>query len=90
MVFYSCVQRKDFRTYCHDPPQFLKIPGSHTIFVDYQAIKQKYMQRQNMIFLENNFRVENTISYDASYFMRFISSNHCQEGSVINVYRIIF
>jgi hypothetical protein len=90
MIFYACVPGKDFRTYCHEPPQFLKIPGSHTIFVDYQDIKQKYMQRQNMIFVVNSFCVAKTITYDASYFMRFISSNHCQEGSIINVYRIIF
>jgi hypothetical protein len=90
MIFYGCVPGKDFRTYWHDPPQFLKIPGSHTIFVDYQDMKQKYMQRQNMIFLVNSFCVAKTISYDASYFMRFISSNHCQKGSIINVYRIIF
>ena len=90
MIFYGCVPGKDFRTYCHDPPQFLKIPGSHTIFVDYQDIKQKYMQRQNMIFVVNSFCIAKTITYDASYFMRFVSSNHCQEGSIINVYRIIF
>ena len=90
MIFYGCIPRKDFRTYCRDPPQFLKIPGSHTIFVDYQDIKQKYMLRQNMIFVENSFCVAKTITYDASYFMRFTSSNHCQEGSIINVYRIIF
>ena len=90
MIFYGCVPGKDFRRYWHDPPQFLKIPGSHTIFVDYQDMKQKYMQRQNMIFVVNSFCVAKTISYDASYFMRFISSNHCQKGSIINVYRIIF
>lgn len=90
-VFYRCHSRKDFSTYYRDPPEFLKLPTQGgNLFVSYPGIKQKYMQRQNMIFLENNFRVENTISYDASYFMRFISSNHCQEGSVINVYRIIF
>jgi len=90
MIFYRCIQGKDFRTYCDDPLEFLKIPGSHTIFVDYQDIKQKYMQRQNMIFVENSFRIENTITFDASYFMRYVSSNHCQKGSIIDVYRIIF
>ena len=90
-VFYSCVQGKDFRTYHRDLPQYLKIPtGTHTIFVNYQDIKQKYMQRQNMIFLEHNHQVQKTISYDASYTMAFVSSNHCQDGSVIDVYRIIF
>jgi len=90
MIFYRCVQGKDFRTYCDDPLEFLKIPGRHTIFVNYQDMKTKYMQRQNMIFVENSFRIENTITFDASYLMRFVSSNHCQKGSIIDVYRIIF
>ena len=90
MIFYRCIEQKNNFTYWRDTPQFLKIPGSHTIFVDYQNIKQKYMTRQNMIFVENSFRIERTITYDASYFMRYIGSNHCQDGSVIDVYRIIF
>lgn len=90
-VFYSCVHGKDPRTYHMDPPQYLKIPtGTHTIFVNYQDIKQKYMQRQNMIFLEYNQKLPKTITYDASYTMAFVSSNHCQDGSVIDLYRIIF
>jgi hypothetical protein len=90
-AFYSCEDRKDPRTYYTQPPEFLKIPTqSHTIFVSYQDIKQKYIQRQNMIFLEFNERVETTITYEASITMNFVSCNHCQEGSIINVYRIIF
>jgi hypothetical protein len=53
-------------------------------------MKTKYLQRQNMIFLEHSNKVEKTISYDASYFMYFVSRNHCQNGSVIDVYKIIF
>jgi hypothetical protein len=94
MVFYECIDqvpKKDPRTYYTQPPEFLKIPTqSHTIFLNYNDIKQKYIQRQNMIFLEFDNRVLKTMSYDASITMNFVSSNHCQEGSVINVYRIIF
>jgi hypothetical protein len=90
-AFYSCEDGKDPRTYYTQPPEFLKIPTqSHTIFVSYQDIKQKYIQRQNMIFLEFNERVETTITYEASITMNFVSSNHCQQGSIIDVYRIIF
>jgi hypothetical protein len=94
MVFYECIEqvpKKDPRTYYTQPPEFLKIPTqSHTIFVNYNDIKQKYIQRQNMIFLEYHNQVLKTMSYNASITMNFVSSNHCQEGSVINVYRIIF
>jgi hypothetical protein len=94
MVFYECIDqvpKKDPRTYYTQPPEFLKIPTqSHTIFLDYNDIKQKYIQRQNMIFLEFHNRVLKTMSYDASITMNFVSSNHCQEGSIIDVYRIIF
>ena len=90
-VFYNCIQGYDFRNYYRNPPDFLKIPtGTHTIFVSYQDMKAKYMQRQNMIFLEHNNIVEQTITYDASFNMAFVSGNHCQAGSIIDVYRIIF
>jgi hypothetical protein len=90
-VFYACIPRYDFRNYYRNPPEFLKIPtGTHTIFVSYQDMKTKYMQRQNMIFLEHNNKVEKTITYDASFNMAFVSGNHCQKGSIIDVYRIIF
>jgi hypothetical protein len=90
-VFYACIPRYDFRNYYRNPPEFLKIPtGTHTIFVSYQDMKTKYMQRQNMIFLEHNNKVEKTITYDASFNMAFVSGNHCQASSIIDVYRIIF
>ena len=43
-----------------------------------------------MIFLEFTQQVEKTISHAASFTMDFVSSNHCQIGSDIDVYRIIF
>jgi hypothetical protein len=90
-VFYRCAEIKDPRTYYTQRPEFLKIPTqTHTIFVSYQDMKAKYMQRQNMIFLEHSGKVERTITYDASFNMAFVSGNHCQDGSVIDVYRIIF
>ena len=89
--FYRCVDRKDYRTYIDDQPDFLKIPTQTiTIFVSYEDIKQKYIQRQNMIFLEYIERVDTTITYEAVVTNNFVSSNHCQHGSLINVYRIIF
>jgi len=90
-VFYRCEEGKDPRIYYQQRPEFLKIPTqSHTLFVNYNDIKQKYMQRQNMIFLEFSERVDTTMSYDASITMNYVSSNHCQHGSVIEVYHIIF
>ena len=89
--FYTCVEDKDIRTYIDDEPDFLKIPTqTQTIFVSYKDIKQKYIQRQNMIFLEYSERVETTITYEAVVTNNFVSSNHCQDGSIIDVYRIIF
>jgi hypothetical protein len=90
-VFYTCIPRYDFRNYHRNQPEFLKIPTqAGNLFVDYQLMKQKYMQRQNMIFLEHSRKVERTITYDASFNMAFVSGNHCQDGSVIDVYNIIF
>jgi hypothetical protein len=90
-AFYRCVLGKDYRSYIDDQPDFLKIATqTHTIFVSYEDMKQKYIQRQNMIFLEYSERVETTITYEAIVRNNFISSNHCQQGSVIDVYRIIF
>lgn len=90
-VFYTCIDKYDYRNYHRIAPEFLKIPTStHTIFVSYQDMKKKYLQRQNMIFLEHNRKVELTITYDASLNMAFVSSNHCQKGSIIDVYEIIF
>jgi len=89
--FYGCIEGKDYRTYHENLPEYIKISSqSHTIFVNYVDIKQKYIQRQNMIFLEYSYQIPKTISYDASITMNFVSSNHCQEGSIIDVYRIIF
>ena len=89
--FYRCVPGKDYRTYIDDQPDFLKIPTqTQTIFVSYEDIKQKYIQRQNMIFLEYIERVETTITYEAVVTNNFVSSNHCQPGSFIDLYRIIF
>ena len=89
-IFYSCVEGKDFRTYHTEAPQYLKIPGRTTIFVRYDVIKRKYIERQNMIFLEFEMDINKTITYSASNTMRFISSNHCQDGSDIPLYNIIF
>ena len=48
------------------------------------------MTRQNMIFLEYSHAVKKTISYDSSHNMAFVSGNHCQDGSEIRVYELIF
>jgi hypothetical protein len=91
MIFYRCVQGRDFRAYHGNRFDFLKIPTkTQTIFVSYSDIREKYKQHQNMIFLEFDQHVEKTISHAASFTMDFVSSNHCQIGSDINVYRIIF
>ena len=89
-IFYSCVEGKDFRTYHREAPQYLKIPGRTTIFVSYDIIKRKYMERQNMIFLEFEKDISKTITYSASNTMIHISSNHCQDGSSIPLYNVVF
>ena len=43
-----------------------------------------------MIFLEYSDRVDTTITYESIVTNNFVSSNHCLDGSFINVYRIIF
>jgi hypothetical protein len=90
-VFYRCDGRKKLQSYSLEPYHYLKI-FSHTqpIFVSYSDIKQKYMQRQNMIFLDYHERVEKTISLDASASENYFSSWHCQEGTSIDVFKIIF
>ena len=90
-AFYRCIHGKDYRTYIDAQPDFLKIPTQTvTIFVSYEDIKQKYIQRQNMIFLEYSERVDTSITYEAVVTNNFVSSNHCQNGSIIDVYHIIF
>jgi hypothetical protein len=90
-VYYRCIHRKNFNTYHSEPPQYLKLPTQGgNLFVEYYIMKQKYLQRQNMIFLEYSERVETTITSMASFTMHFVSCNHCQKGSYIDVYRIIF
>lgn len=90
-IYYRCIDRKDYRTYHRDPPQYLKLPThGGTLFVDYQLMKQKYIQRQNMIFLEHIEQIPKTITSMASITMQFVSRNHCQKGSIIDLYQIIF
>ena len=90
-VYYRCKQRTDPRIYHRFPPEYLKIPTQGgNLFVDYQLMKQKYMQRQNMIFLEHIEQIPKTITSMASITMQFVSRNHCQEGSIIDLYQIIF
>jgi hypothetical protein len=91
MIFYRCIDGRDYSSYHTDRFDFLKIPTrTHNIFVKYEDIRRKYKERQNMIFLTFDEKVERTISFDASYTMYIVSSNHCQRGSNIDVYRIIF
>jgi hypothetical protein len=90
-IFYNCVEGKRFEAYHNDPPQYLKIPGRTTLYVSYQDMKRKYIERQNMIFLDYDIEtVKRTISYSTSITLNFVSGNHCQEGSSIQLYRIIF
>jgi len=90
-IFYGCDGREDLDSYSLEPFQYLKIfSHTQTIFVSYSDIKQKYMQRQNMIFLDYHERVENTISFEASASKNHFSAWHCQEGTSIDVFKIIF
>jgi hypothetical protein len=73
-----------------DPPEYLKIPSQNNIYVSYSDIKHKYMQRQNMIFLEYEKKVDETISYNVSISNNTVSGWHCGNGTNIDVYRIIF
>ena len=90
-LFYRCDGREDLYSYYLEPLQYLKI-FTHTqpIFVSYSDIKQKYMQRQNMIFLDYHERVEKTISFKTSASKNHFSAWHCQEGTSIDVFKIIF
>ena len=89
-VYYSCVQGKRDEDYHMDPPEYLKIPSQNNIYVSYSDIKHKYMQRQNMIFLEYEKKVDETISYNVSISNNTVSGWHCGKGTNIDVYHIIF
>ena len=90
-IFYECIDSLDNTQYSQNKLEYLKLPTqANTIFVNYQDIYDKYKQRQNMIFLEFDKKISRTISFNASYTHDYESSNHCQEGSVIDFYKIIF
>ena len=89
-VYYTCVKEKPFNDYYKEPPEYLKIPSQNNIYVSYNDIKRKFIQRQNMIFLELEKTVEETVSYNVSITMDALSGWHCGKGTSINVYRIIF
>ena len=89
-VYYECVPEKPFPDYCQEPPEYLKIPSQNNIYVSYNDMKRKFIQRQNMIFLELEKVVDETVSYNVSKTMDGMSGWHCGEGTSINVYRIIF
>jgi len=89
-VYYSCVTDKPFEDYYKEPPEYLKIPSQTNIYVNYNDIKRKFIQRQNMIFLELEKKVEETVSYNVSITGVELSGWHCGKGTSINVYRIIF
>ena len=89
-VYYSCVPEKPFDDYYKEQPEYLKIPSQNNIYVSYSDIKRKFIQRQNMIFLELEKTVEETVSYNVSITMDALSGWHCGKGTSINVYRIIF
>ena len=94
-LFFQCVARKSWESYSKDSeaqrgPHFLKLfTQSGNIFVDYKQMKQKYIERQNMIFLDFDRIVPLTISYGMSAEMQQVGANHCQDRSAIDVYKII-
>jgi len=89
-VYYSCVKGKPDVDYHRDPPEYFKIPSQNNIYVSYSDIKDKYMQRQNMIFLEYEKKIDETISYNVSISNNTVSGWHCGKGTSIDVYHIIF
>jgi hypothetical protein len=92
-IYYKCEDHISLHMYWNNPPEYLKIPAPNNIYVNYNHMKTKYRQRQNMIFLETDGQrdiIEKTVSYDVSYTMNAISGWHCQKGTSINVYHIIF
>lgn len=94
-LFFQCIRGRSWESYSRDAeaergPHFLKLfTQSGNIFVDYKQMKQKYIERQNMIFLDFDRVIPLTISYGMSSEMQQVSANHCQNGSEINVYKII-
>ena len=90
-IFYECIDTIDNSQYSQNKLEYLKLAThANTIYVNYQDIYDKYKQRQNMIFVEFEKKINRSISFNASYTEQYSSSNHCQVGSIIDVYRIIF
>jgi len=92
-IYYKCEDNISLHMYCNIAPEYLKIPAPTNIYVNYNDMKKKYRQRQNMIFIETDGQrdvIEKTVSYDVSYTMNAVSGWHCQKGTSINVYHIIF
>jgi len=71
--------------------KYLLIPtGNITINVNYDEFVAAYERGQNMIFLVFDRTIPKTMGHQSSRSQNFISGNHCQKGSNIDVYKVLF
>jgi len=93
-ILFQCQQEFSLERYANEPqglPTYLKIPvGDLNAYVEYQSFLEKINIGQNMIFLEYEKSVPKTMSAAASIEVNIVSRYHCQEGSNIDVYSIMF
>ena len=71
-------------------PSYFKLSLPNNVLVDYRSIVEKMNLGQNMIFIDYEKSVQYTMGLGASVEMNIISANHCQEGTNMDVYKIIF
>lgn len=85
--FYRCDSRqyKDYLTDIEN--RYVKVPlGDINIFVPYIILVAIYISRQQVWEFYYDKTIDRTISHEAISKTNFVSANHCQDGSSIDVY----
>ena len=71
---------------------YIKIPLDINVFVLYKYILFILKNNYSIYFLNFNKRISHSISYKNTNYRtaNFVGANHCQDGSVINIYDITY
>jgi hypothetical protein len=71
---------------------YIKIPLDINVFVLYKYILFILKNNYSVYFLNFNKRISHSLSYKNTNYRtaNYVGANHCQDGSVINIYNILY